>query len=110
MRVLAVSGSLRAGSYNTLLLEEAAAAAPAGVELELFDSSLLGELPAYDQLVHPQEGPDAARRPGHENGDGDGRPREGPGRDRTGEGPGGHDEAAPKLVASAVDALLGVGL
>ena len=53
MRVLAVSGSLRAGSYNTLLLEEAAAAAPAGVELELFDSSLLGELPAYDQPFDP---------------------------------------------------------
>ena len=49
MKVLAVSGSLRAGSYNTLLLEEAAAAAPAGVDVELFDAALIGELPAYDQ-------------------------------------------------------------
>jgi chromate reductase len=49
VKVLAVSGSLRAGSYNTLLLEEAAAAAPADVEVELFDPSLIAELPAYDQ-------------------------------------------------------------
>jgi len=49
VKVLGVSGSLRTGSYNTLLLEEAAAAAPSGVEVELFDSSLLAELPAYDQ-------------------------------------------------------------
>ena len=49
MKVLAVSGSLRAGSHNTLLLEEAVAAAPAGVDVELFDGSLIGELPAYDQ-------------------------------------------------------------
>src|SRR4029079_11501506 len=46
---LAVSGSLRADSYNTLLLEEAAAAAPAGVDVELFDASLIADLPAYDQ-------------------------------------------------------------
>jgi chromate reductase len=49
VKVLGVSGSLRTGSYNALLLEEAAAAAPSGVDVELFDSSLLGELPAYDQ-------------------------------------------------------------
>ena len=49
MKVLAVSGSLRAGSHNTLLLEEAAAAAPAGIDVELFDGSLIAELPAYDQ-------------------------------------------------------------
>jgi chromate reductase len=49
MKVLGVSGSIRAGSYNTLLLEEAAAAAPAGVEVDLFDTALIAELPAYDQ-------------------------------------------------------------
>jgi len=49
MKVLAVSGSLRAGSHNTLLLEEALAAAPAGIDVELFDGSLIAELPAYDQ-------------------------------------------------------------
>ena len=35
MRVLAVSGSLRAGSHNTRLLRAAAEAAPEGVEVEL---------------------------------------------------------------------------
>jgi chromate reductase, NAD(P)H dehydrogenase (quinone) len=49
VKVLGVSGSLRAGSYNTLLLEEAAAAAPAGVDVELFDAALIADLPAYDQ-------------------------------------------------------------
>jgi chromate reductase, NAD(P)H dehydrogenase (quinone) len=49
MKVLAVSGSLRADSYNTRLLEEAAAAAPAGVELELLDPSVIAALPLYDQ-------------------------------------------------------------
>jgi chromate reductase len=49
MRVLAVSGSLRADSYNTGLLAEAAAAAPAGVEVEIFDPTAIAELPIYDQ-------------------------------------------------------------
>ena len=33
MRVLAISGSLRTGSYNSALLDEAAVVCPAGVEL-----------------------------------------------------------------------------
>jgi len=49
VQVLAVSGSLRADSYNTRLLEAAAAAAPAGVEVELFDPALIADLPLYDQ-------------------------------------------------------------
>ena len=49
MKVLAVSGSLRADSHNTRLLEEAAAAAPGGVEVELFDPAQIAELPLYDQ-------------------------------------------------------------
>ncbi|MES1248590.1 MAG: NAD(P)H-dependent oxidoreductase [Actinomycetota bacterium] len=49
MRVLGVSGSLRADSYNTSLLAEASAAAPAGVEVELVDPALIAELPIYDQ-------------------------------------------------------------
>jgi chromate reductase len=49
VKVLGVSGSVRAGSYNTLLLEEASAAAPSGVDLELLDAALIAELPAYDQ-------------------------------------------------------------
>lgn len=46
MRILAVSGSLRAGSYNTALARAAAELAPEGVEVELYDA--LGELPPYD--------------------------------------------------------------
>src|SRR6201994_5031140 len=49
MRVLGVSGSLRAESYNTSLLAEAAVVAPSGVEVELFDLSLIADLPIYDQ-------------------------------------------------------------
>jgi chromate reductase, NAD(P)H dehydrogenase (quinone) len=47
MKILAVSGSTRADSYNTQVLREAAQLAPAGVELELWDG--IGELPIYDQ-------------------------------------------------------------
>ena len=43
MKILAVSGSVRADSYNTLLLRAALEAAPEGVELELWEG--LGELP-----------------------------------------------------------------
>jgi len=46
MRVLAISGSLRSDSYNTELLRLAAAAAPAGVEVELYAG--LKEIPPYD--------------------------------------------------------------
>lgn len=46
MRILAISGSLRGGSYNTALARAAADAAPAGVEVELFDG--LDELPLFD--------------------------------------------------------------
>jgi chromate reductase len=47
MKILAVSGSLRAGSHNTELLRLAAAGAPAGVEIELWEG--IGDLPPYDQ-------------------------------------------------------------
>ena len=49
MRILAVSGSLRAGSHNTSLLRAAVDAAPEGVEVELFDPSRIADLPVYDQ-------------------------------------------------------------
>ena len=45
IRIVAISGSLRAGSRNTALLREIAAGAPAGVLIELFP---LGELPLYN--------------------------------------------------------------
>ena len=47
MRILAVSGSLRAGSHNTSLLRAVAELAPAGVEVELWDG--LRDVPPYDQ-------------------------------------------------------------
>jgi len=47
MKILAVSGSLRAGSHNTELLRLAAAGAPEGVEIELWEG--VGDLPLYDQ-------------------------------------------------------------
>lgn len=46
MKILALSGSLRDGSHNTKLLRAAAAVAPAGVEIELYDR--LKEIPPYD--------------------------------------------------------------
>jgi chromate reductase len=57
VRVLAVSGSLRADSYNTRLLEAAAAAAPAGVEVELLDPALIADLPLYDQDLEDEGAP-----------------------------------------------------
>jgi chromate reductase len=62
VRILGVSGSLRADSYNTRLLEEAAAAAPAGVEIELFDPSLIADLPLYDQDLEDEGAPASVER------------------------------------------------
>jgi chromate reductase, NAD(P)H dehydrogenase (quinone) len=59
MRILAVSGSLREGSYNTGLLRAALEAAPDGVELELWEG--LGELPLYDEELEP-DAPGSVRR------------------------------------------------
>jgi chromate reductase len=47
MKILAVSGSLRAGSHNAALLRAAAEEAPAGVELELWNG--LKAIPAFDE-------------------------------------------------------------
>jgi chromate reductase, NAD(P)H dehydrogenase (quinone) len=47
MRILALSGSLREGSYNTALARAAADLAPVGVVVELYEG--LGLLPLYDQ-------------------------------------------------------------
>jgi chromate reductase len=47
MRILALSGSLRAESYNTALARAASELAPAGVDVEIHDG--LGNLPHYDQ-------------------------------------------------------------
>ena len=55
MRVLAISGSLRRGSYNTALLREAAELAPAGVELELYEGLEL--LAPYNEDDDVPDGP-----------------------------------------------------
>ena len=59
MRILAVSGSLRADSFNTSLLRAALEAAPESIELELWEG--IGELPLYDEdLEH--DVPESVRR------------------------------------------------
>ena len=47
MRILGISGSLRAGSLNTQLLRLAAEELPEGIELELYDE--LASIPPFDQ-------------------------------------------------------------
>jgi NAD(P)H-dependent FMN reductase len=53
VKILAISGSLRAGSYNTALARAAAELAPDGVEIEVYDG--LGLVPHYDEDLD-QEG------------------------------------------------------
>jgi len=60
MRILAVSGSLREGSYNTSLLRAAAEAAPEGIEVELWEG--LAELPLYDEDLDDDDAPESVRR------------------------------------------------
>ncbi len=52
-RILALSGSLRRGSYNTALLRAAAEAAPAGCAVEV---RTLADIPLYDDDVRTREG------------------------------------------------------
>ncbi len=61
MRVLGISGSLRADSHNTRLLHRAAEHLPESVELEVFEG--LGEIPPYteDADVHGEETVEALR-------------------------------------------------
>ncbi len=59
MRILAVSGSLREGSFNTSLLRAAVEAAPDGIELELWEG--IGDLPLYDEDLE-LNAPESVRR------------------------------------------------
>ena len=52
-KILGISGSLRAGSFNTALLHAARALAPAGVELEV---ATLHGIPLYDGDVEQRDG------------------------------------------------------
>ena len=60
MKILAVSGSLRAESHNTQLVREAAKLAPGGVEVELWEG--IGDLPIYDQDLEDADLPESVRR------------------------------------------------
>src|SRR5918999_495256 len=62
MKILALSGSLRQGSYNTALARAARELAPDGVEIELFEG--LARLPHYDQDLDERDAsaPPAVRR------------------------------------------------
>jgi chromate reductase len=57
MRILAISGSLRDGSYNTALLRALREEAPAGVEVEIWQG--LKVIPPYDQDDDVVPGPEA---------------------------------------------------
>jgi chromate reductase len=57
--VLGISGSLRAGSFNTALLRAAVELAPAGMRIDSFDR--LRDLPHYDQDLDTAEPPAAVR-------------------------------------------------
>ena len=59
MKVLAISGSLRADSLNTRLLRHASEQAPAGAEIELWDGLRL--IPPYDEDDDVEPAPAAVR-------------------------------------------------
>jgi chromate reductase len=56
MRILALGGSLRAGSRNRALLDEAAALAPSRTELDLSQLAVIGSLPLFNQDVEQRGG------------------------------------------------------
>jgi chromate reductase len=60
MRVLAISGSLRRGSYNTRLLRAAADLLPPGVELVELDG--MAEVPLYDEDLDTDRPPEGVAR------------------------------------------------
>jgi chromate reductase, NAD(P)H dehydrogenase (quinone) len=60
MRILGISGSLRAASYNTALLRAAAELVPDGVELTIYDG--LEQLPPYNEDREGDNLPDEVAR------------------------------------------------
>lgn len=56
IRILALGGSLREGSRNRALLDEAAALAPASAELDLSQVGVVGSLPLFNQDILDREG------------------------------------------------------
>lgn len=60
MNILGISGSLRAGSYNTSLIRAAADVAPDGVSVSLHEG--LSAIPPYNEDEKQQSIPDAVTR------------------------------------------------
>lgn len=60
MRILAVCGSLKAGSGNLALLRTAAELMPSGVDVVFFDG--LGDLPHFNPDLDSNEGPESVAR------------------------------------------------
>lgn len=59
MKILGICGSLQAESANLILLRAAAATAPAGIEVQLFDG--LRDLPLFNPDLESSGAPDAVR-------------------------------------------------
>ena len=59
MRLLAISGSLRADSHNSRLLRIAAEEAPVGVEIDIYEG--LADIPPYDADLDTIPGPAPVR-------------------------------------------------
>jgi chromate reductase len=59
MRILAISGSLRASSSNTALLRAAAVLAPPGVEFTIYDGP--GDLPHFNRDLDGEAAPRAVK-------------------------------------------------
>ena len=57
MRILGFGGSLREASKNRALLDEAAALAPAGADLDLGQLAVIGSIPLFTQDIHERDGP-----------------------------------------------------
>ncbi|WP_367129038.1 NADPH-dependent FMN reductase [Saccharothrix sp. HUAS TT1] len=57
LKILALSGSLRAGSYNTALVHAARKVNPGGMAIELYEG--LGDLPLYNADLDTDEPPAA---------------------------------------------------
>jgi chromate reductase len=60
MRLVAISGSLRAASLNTSVLQAARRLAPAGVDIEIFDG--IGDLPFFNSDLEGGELPEQVAR------------------------------------------------
>jgi chromate reductase len=56
MKILGISGSLRASSFNTALLRTAQKLAPDGMEIEIAD---LSSIPPYNEDIYASGFPDA---------------------------------------------------